>query len=58
MRDFPCFNVRAYIDILITVTLLNIIFLTIEKTGKKPWCIREQIIGIVMASKCDLRMEL
>ena len=31
----------------------NIIFPTIEKTGRKPCCIREQIIGIAMVSKRD-----
>ena len=28
-------------------------FSAIEKTGRKPYCIREQIIGIVMASERD-----
>ena len=27
----------------------NMIFITIQKTGRKPCCIREQIIGIAMA---------
>ena len=31
----------------------NIILPTIENTGRKPCCIREQIIGIVMASERD-----
>ena len=35
------------------VSEYNIIFPTIEKTGKKPCSIREQIIGITMVSKRD-----
>ena len=31
----------------------NIIFPFIEKTGRKPCCIREQMIGIAMVSKHD-----
>ena len=31
----------------------NIVFPHVEKTGRKPCCIREQIIGIVMASEGD-----
>ena len=31
----------------------NIIFPTVEKTGRKPCSIREQIIGIAMVSKRD-----
>ena len=31
----------------------NIIFPTLENTGRKPCSIREQIIGIAMASGCD-----
>ena len=39
----------------LSITLLeyDIIFPTIEKTGRKPCCVREQIIGIVMASERD-----
>ena len=32
----------------------NIIFPPLKKTERKPCCIREQIIGIVMASERDL----
>ena len=31
----------------------DIIFLTVKKTGRKPCCIREQIIGIVLVSLRD-----
>ena len=31
----------------------NIVFSSVQKTGRKPCCIREQIIGIVMASQRD-----
>ena len=31
----------------------NIIFPTVEKTGRKPCSVREQIIGIAMVSKRD-----
>ena len=31
----------------------NITFLSIEKTGRKPYSIREHIIGIVMVSERD-----
>ena len=35
------------------ILIATSIFPTIEKTGRKLSCIREQIIGIVMASECD-----
>ena len=38
---------------IIVLSKYNIIFTAIEKTGRKPCGIKEQIMGIVMPLKCD-----
>ena len=55
MRYFAKFILFNDIMIKVLYMLLeyNIIFPTTEKTGRRPCCIREQIIGIEMVSEHD-----
>ena len=46
ITDIHTVHVQTYLE-------YNIIFLTIEKTERKPCCIREQIISIAMVSIRD-----
>ena len=57
MQLYSCYSAKSYECECTEYTLnrleYNIILPTIKKTGRKPRCIREQIIGIVMASERD-----